>query len=141
MQDKFISKEAIMDMINQQNKKYKENIAEEENFINSSDPKEMIEQLKHSVYRNVKLVEILDLSFNTLSTAEKIALEALDDLILSNINAMKWIANKYDVDVNFDFGDTILKKDINNVKLGRGKITKENKSSLIDFDFEQEKDD
>jgi hypothetical protein len=101
----------------------------------------MIEQLKHSVYRNVKLVEILDLSFNTLSTAEKIALEALDDLILSNINAMKWIANKYDVDVNFDFGDTILKKDINNVKLGRGKITKENKSSLIDFDFEQEKDD
>jgi hypothetical protein len=141
MQDKFISKEAIMDMINQQNKKYKENIAEEENFINSLDPKEMIEQLKHSVYRNVKLVEILDLSFNTLSTAEKIALEALDDLILSNINAMKWIANKYDVDVNFDFGDTILKKDINNVKLGRGKITKENKSSLIDFDFEQEKDD
>ena len=138
MSDQFIPKEAIMEMIEQQNKKHKDDIAEEEKFIKSLDPKGILEQLKHAVYRNVKLVEILDTNYQNLTTSEKITLEAIDELILSNINAMKWIANIYDIDVNFDFGDIILKKDINNVKFGRGEIIEEKESSLIDFSFDQE---
>lgn len=138
MPDQFLSKEKIMEMLDKQSKKYKEEVADEEKFIESLDAKDIIEQLKHVVYRNAKFVEILDMSFDNLTTSEKFALEAIDDLILSNINAMKWITNKYNIDVNFDFGDTILKKEISNVKFGRGKINKEKESSIIDFNFGQD---
>lgn len=96
-------------------------------YLETLSAKEMINQLKHLIYRNMQTVNISKQVFNDLTLTERLFFESVEDLFSGVLNALKWIALHNGEDYHEEFGDIMLRQKVGDIIFGKI-INEENKN-------------
>lgn len=95
------------------------NAAQTKEYLKDLPAEKMVNELKHLIYRHIKVLAIANQSYNKLTVTEKMLLEAVEDLFDGVLNSLKWIALHDDLSYTEEFGDTILVQRVGDIIFGK----------------------
>jgi len=130
MEKETLKMEDVLDLMSQYKKDVQAQDSLELEFLTNTSSKEMVQQLKHIVYRTMQMLMILNQNYKDLDIPTKLLLEPTQDLFAGVIHALKWIAIHNNESYNEVFGDSILLQQIGDIIFGTS-ISKQNPSKSI----------
>lgn len=130
--------QVMLEMIRKDQEKHERDLIKINEYLSTLLPEEFITQLKHLIYRNLKLISIVEQSYPQLSTTEKLMFDALDDFVNGILDSMKWISFHHEIPLAKAFGDTWLVQKIGDVTFGQDYLQKAEQK--LEGQEEQDKD-
>ena len=133
----MVDPQELAKIIKQTEEVSKEQIEKFNEYIANLSDEQMIEELKHLLYRNISTMETFDYVSNDLSVPEVILLEKCKELFAGVVHALKWIAFKNGVDYKKEFGDCLLVHKIDDFTMGKEIVSDQDSSDTSLFDFDE----